>query len=190
MIRELTISDIQQFIEISKVKLSESEQLSDEMLKYFLTNDKNKTFGYFRDDTLITSVVIRFGELHTEKTWSVVHMFTRNLKQMFSFGEDFGQIISEAFKLAERNGFYKYVYIVNKKHENAYYRMWKTNRYLPPSNRYEIYDLAVVPAGNFAPEDWMTRLMGGPKNYDVVIKQRVLKHEFRNSIDTLKSSEA
>lgn len=190
MIRELTIDDIQQFIEISKIKLAESEQSSEEMLRYFLTNDKNKVFGYFENELLITGVVVRFGELHGEKTWSIVHMFTRNLRHLFSFSEDFGQIIAGAFKIAEENGFYRYVYVVNKKHENAYYRMWKTNKYLPPSNRYEIYDLAVVPANTTAPEIWMDRLMGGQKNYDVVIKKRELKNEFRNSIDSIKSSEA
>lgn len=180
MIRELTTEDLTQVVEVSKVRIPEDEQISPQTLNYFLMQDQFKIFGFFEDDLLITVVIIKFGELHGEKTWTVIHMFTRRLRGIFSFGDDFGQIIAKVFEIAEEKGFYNYVYMVNKKHENAYYRMWKTNKFLPPSNRYTISNLAEIPAGTIAPENWMVRLMGGPKNYDCVIKMRKLKEEFRN----------
>jgi len=179
MIRQLGLSDFNDVKEISQIK-KQDIYLADDMLYYFLTDEKIKVLGYFDNSVLITWVAIKFGTLHDINTWCIIHMFTRNLKEFFSFGPDFGQIIAKAFELAESHGYYQYIYLVNKKHQNAYYRMWKTNKYLPPSNRYSVEDVAVIPSGTKAAENWMNRLMGGIREYDCVIKMRTLKKEFRN----------
>lgn len=179
MIRELTHDDIANAFAISQSRRKRSSSNTftlEEIEKLVLANN---CLGYFEDDRLVTWVSYRFGELHGEKIWCILNMFTSKFTNRFSFdGPDFGPIIKTLFEKAEAWQVYSYIYVVAEKVEKVYYEKWKSK------GRYDTFDLARIPANTVPPENWMTRLIGGTLPYDCVIKKRTLKLEHRNDHDT------
>jgi hypothetical protein len=163
-----------------KNKTSGTTAISDIDLNRLLNLYRNTLYGYFEGEELITWACIRFGDLHGEKTWTVMGIFTKNFSEHFSFNrEDFGLIMKTVFEKAEAEGYYSYVYSIATRLEKVYDRKWSTNKFLPPSNRYTREKLIEIPANTKAPEDWQSRLVGGIKPDNVSILRRSLKPEFR-----------
>lgn len=192
MIRFLNMLDFEDVRRIARLKPIRDEDVyiaDSELLKLFDT-PRTHVLGYFKNEVLISWVAYRFGKLHDENIWCIIHMFTSNFNNHFTFnGPDFGPIIAYIFREAEKNGYYSYLYTIPKRLEDVYYKKWKSNKYLPPSGRYEIEDLKLIPANTEPEESWLKRLNGGIRAYDVVVKKRTLKEEFRNdNIDSDKIS--
>jgi len=177
MIRKLVESDIEDAFKIAILKpiRKESDYLSLDSIISFILDEKNLSLGYFEGNELITWAAVRFGQLHGEKIWCIIYLFTKRFSDHFSFKtDDFGLIMDEYFRIAEENEYYSYVYSVPKKSQRSYYRKWKS-----VEGRYLAEDLEDVPAGTLPSEEWMRRLNGGIRAYDSVIKKRTLKHEYR-----------
>lgn len=188
MIRLLDINDLPEAIKIASLKpiRGEDTPVDIELLSNSFRNLNTRTLGYFEDGNLITWVMVKFGTLHEEKIWCIVNIFTRNFSNYFTFnGPDIGPIIEKFFAIAEEEGYYSYIYSVPKKLERVYYKKWKSK-----NGRYDTLDLLFIPANTEPSQNWATRLNGGIRAYDCVIKKRTLKNEYRkeNSIDTDKLS--
>lgn len=183
MIRTLVASDVDIALEIAQIKNKRNRNVTftREDIEQLILSDRTECLGYFEGETLVTWVAYRFGELHGEKIWCIVNMFTSRFSTQFSFdGPDFGPIIKTIFEKAESRNVFSYIYVIPQKVEKVYYEKWKTNPHLPPKNRYETSDLAIIRANVVPPEKWMERLLGGTLPYDCIIKKRSLKTEFRN----------
>ena len=183
MIRTLVASDVDEALSIAQIKKKKHRNatFSRDDIEQLLLSDRTECLGYFEDNKLITWIAYRFGELHGENIWCIVNMFTSKFASRFSFdGPDFGPIIKTIFEKAEARNVYTYIYVIPQKVEKVYYEKWKTNPHLPPKNRYETFDLAIIKANTIPSEKWMERLIGGTLPYDCVIKKRSLKMEFRN----------
>jgi len=187
MIRRLTIDDIEQAynVAITKPIRGETNFVHKDRIIYTLAHPEYVNLGYFEGDELISWSAVKFVNVDLEKVWYIIFFFTKRLSDHFSFrNNDFGPMMDEYFKIAEANEYYTYVYSVPLKSHHAYYRKWKSKE-----GRYDTFDVAIVPAGTEAPSEWMRKLNGGIRPYDIVMKKRVLKDEFRknNSIRTNKS---
>jgi len=188
MIRRLTIYDIEQayIVATTKPNRNETDFIPKDRIIYTLSHPNYVNLGYFENDELISWAAVKFENLYAEKTWFIVFFFTKRFSDYFGFRTyDFGPMMNMYFEMAEENEYYSYIYSVPLKSHRAYYRKWKSIE-----GRYDTFDIAVVDAGTKAPKDWMDKLNGGIKPYDIIIKKRVLKNEFRknNSIGTDKST--
>lgn len=184
MIRLLQISDFPEAFSISQLKSirgRENETITEESVAKLFETDNTFVLGYFDESSeLVTWVAYRFGTIDNEKIWCIVHMFTKDFTSYFTFNRpDIGPMIAKIFTIAEEQEYYTYIYAIPKKLENIYYRQWKSNKYLPPTGRYETSDLAFVEANTVPDQNWLRRLSGAPQSYDMVIKKRTLKNEYR-----------
>lgn len=182
MIRYLNLNDFDEVRRIARLKpiRDEVEYIDDSEILKLLDTPRTFVLGYFENNSLVTCVAYRFGTLHDEKIWCIIHMFTANFNNHFTFnGPDFGPIIAKIFIEAEQQGYYAYLYTIPKRLESVYYKKWKVNKYLPPSGRYDTIDLKTIPANTEPDEPWLRRLNGGIRAYDVVVKKRILKQEYR-----------
>lgn len=189
MIRRLTNDDIEQAynVAISKPIRNEVKFVSKGLIEYTINHPEYINLGYFEGDELISWSAVKFSTLYGEKVWYIVFFYTKHFTDHFSFKtNDFGPMMDMYFEMAEENEYYSYVYSVPVKSQHAYYKKWKSIK-----GRYETADVEIIPAGTQASEEWMSKLNGGIRSFDIIIKKRTLKYEFRknNSIDTAESSE-
>ena len=190
IIRPLRGADIQlaKDIAMSKFKVSGTAPPSPQALNDFLSAILNPTrriqfYGLFEDDKLISWIAFKFGELHGEPIWAILNIYS-SVSGVFSFNRsDIKPLIRKAFTMAEGAGYFTYIYTISKRLESVYERRWKKNDWIKVG-RYELHTIAEVKANSEAPEAWMSRLIGGVKPHDVVIKKRILKPEFRNDLHT------
>jgi hypothetical protein len=150
------------------------------------TEAPRKAFGYFEGDNLISWLAVRytaFFDFETqldEKVWLITGLFTSQFHNHFSFGRpEAGTLIAHAFKLAEAEGFYTYVYSVANRLARVYEKQWFKQTWLPATGRYDLLTIGVVPANTEPPTEWQKRMMGGVKPDDIVFKKRVLKQIHR-----------
>lgn len=186
MLRLLTADDIPAATSISRLKASNSgtqassiEQIAKTLETIHELESKFKIVGYFVDDTLVSWMAFKFGELHGEKVWVILHLFTRVFSQVFSWRHpELGLLVKWAFETAEKEKYYTYLYSVSTRLERVYERKWESNPWLPPTGRYTKEYLIRIPANTKA-DNWMNRLADLPKPDAITILKRTLKEEFR-----------
>jgi hypothetical protein len=186
MLRLLERSDIGEAMALAArhARHSGTEPVSlveiEDLLSEINTDTKNRFFGYFDGRDMLSWACLRFGELHGEKTWSISCLFVRHTREHFSWEPpELGLIVKQGFDYAEAHGYYAYVYSIATRLERVYERKWRTNPWLPPRDRYTKDVIARIPAGEKAPQNWMTRMARLPKPDEMSILRRTLKEEYR-----------
>jgi hypothetical protein len=178
MIRVLDITDTDAVLEIAKIrpKRKETVHFTRENITDILSHEKNITIGFFVNGIMISWAAARFGTLHGNNVWYVISFVKRTQSNLFNYdAAGFGELMHYFRALGEKTGHYTYLYSIAVKAQRVYYDKWTDQK------KYDIEDVAIIPAGTISESPWMARLIGGTKPYDVVIKQRTLKIEFRNN---------
>lgn len=151
--------------------------------KFFKQQEDKIALGYFDNEELISWMTIGLYEsAYRGKFWVVPCFFSKNQQSYFSFNSpDLKNLFSEAFRIAEEKRYYTYYYAVSEKISRVYDKQWQKNSFLP-TGRYILTTLDVVPPMTKPDQSLYWKLMGEEMKVDAtVIKQRVLKHEFRST---------
>ncbi len=147
--------------------------------KYLGPSPYYMLLGAFEGDKLVSFLGLAFYN-KSDPAWFIVFMFTTVFNNKFSFNRpDIGPLVKTAFEIAERRHYWNYYYSLAKKHELLYDRLWSKNQYMP-TGRYETRIEVEIPPYTPMERDRYWRLMGQRvHDVDVVIKRRILRHEFR-----------
>lgn len=149
---------------------------------------QRRLYGYFDEEgELVSWMSVRYGAFLNEQTrvdeqwWLITGFFTSAFHNHFNFQRpETGLLLAHAFRQAEREQVYTYVYSVASRLQHVYERSWRRQTWIPMTGRYELTDLCTVPANTPAPREWMQRMMGGIKPDAIVFKKRVLRPEYRS----------
>ncbi len=190
MIKILTKEHFQDCLRIKQLrpKIGGATALSDEAFaegyeKFFKQEADKIAIGYFEGEELISWMTIGLYESsYRGKFWVVPCFFSKNQQTYFSFNStDLKALFSEAFRIAEEKKYYTYYYAISEKISRVYDKQWQKNSFLP-TGRYILTTLDVVPPMTQPDQSLYWKLMGEELQADAtVIKQRVLKQEFRSS---------
>lgn len=187
--RLLGVLDFEKFckiaVEAKKIGGStppESITFKYEFLKYFNENDDYQSFGYFKDNNLISVVTIAYRENKARgRFWVISSLFSANKSNIFSFNRpEIGLLIKRAFENSESLCYYEYYYCIAEHVSHVYEKQIDKNIYIP-LKRYDRITLDIVPKNTIPTVDLYQKLLGEKKPHNMVIKKRVLKHEFRPS---------
>lgn len=148
--------------------------------KYFHENDEYQSFGYFKDNNLISVVTIAYRENKARgRFWVITSLFSVNKSNIFSFNRpEIGLLIKSAFEHSENLGYYEYYYCIAEHVSKVYEKQIDKNVYIP-LKRYDRITLDIVPKNTIPTVELYQKLLGEKKPHNVVIKKRVLKNEFR-----------
>lgn len=164
---------------ISGIEYNRSLQGAKEHFTILFTSFYNgsenfKTFGYFKNDKLISFITLGFFENSTfGKFYVIAGMHSNQFKNFFSFDNvEFGQLLAECINYAEKLDYNTYYYSVGKRVARVYNRQFSKNPYLD-STSYQLETIAEIPP-NTKPDTLLYwRLMGKEIIDDVVyIKRR------------------
>lgn len=193
MIKTLTYFDLTRAMEIARLKNRNggTKVLSDDKFeeihkKYFESNGVNFALGYFDNNELISWVGFGLHQNNSRgKFWYISFLYTSVFHNHFSFNNpEIGLLIKSSFSVAESLEYYEYYYTINKKFETLYDRQWRKNKFVP-TGRYDLEIIGEVPANTQPTVDLYWQLIGKEIKPDtMVVKKRILKSEFRNSINT------
>ena len=189
MIRFLTLDDFSECVEMSRLKerVSGTVPLPADVWenyykRYFDGTPDRYSLGYFEENKLTTFMCFIFHENKARgKFWLIRAFFTNKFNTYFKFDDpDKGLLLKEAFRFAESKGYYEYYYCVSERISKVYERQWLKNKFME-TGRYELIDLATVPAETLPEVDLYLRMMGNStKPTDTYFKKRVLRPQFRN----------
>jgi hypothetical protein len=192
MIKFLTLSDLPACTEISALKSRTAGTVPltmggfiDAYEKYFNNDEHYRAIGYFKNDTLVSFLFISLFENNMRgKFWVIPGLYTKEFNNYFTFNRaEIRELFTAAFNYTESMGWYEYYYCTAERVMNVYERQWKKSQ----SHRYEHILLDVVPPNTKPFYELYWRLMGQQvKPAPMVFKKRVLKHEFRNTIEDYK----
>lgn len=148
--------------------------------KYFMENSAYQSFGYFKEDTLVSVINVAYRENNSRgKFWVIPILFSLIKSNIFSFNRpEIGLLIKKVFDNSESLGYYDYYYVIAEHLSNVYEKQIDKNIYIP-LQRYERITLDTIPKHTTPTVDLYQKLIGDPKPHNMVIKKRVLKPEFR-----------
>jgi len=151
--------------------------------KFFQPNDTNLALGYFEEEELISWISVGMYQSPMRgKFWVVPCFFSKRTQSYFSFNvPDLSMMIKEAFRITESKQYYTYYYAISEKISRVYDKQWQKNSFIT-TGRYHLSTLDVVPPNTQPDQSLYWKLMGEETKPDAtLIKQRVLKEEFRSS---------
>jgi hypothetical protein len=151
--------------------------------KFFEPNDTNFAIGYFENTELVSWISMGIYDSSLRgKFWVVPCFFSKKQQSYFSFNHpDLSMMIKEAFKIAESKQCYTYYYAISERISRVYDKQWQKNSFIQVG-RYHLSTLDVVPPNTKPDQSLYWKLMGEELKPDAtLIKQRVLKLEFRSS---------
>ncbi len=184
---------LEKCFEISKIKPKvggtkppDSEGFKEGYSLYFTDNDERYALGCFEGNELVSWMAIGFVDIpdYNYHFWAISALYTTRFVQLFSFNNpEIGLLIKEAFAIAESKEYYEYYYSVSSRISKVYETQIQKTKYIP-IGRYTYKEVAIVEANTQPANILYWRLMGQElKPDDIIIKKRILKHEFRKTSD-------
>jgi hypothetical protein len=180
--REITEDDSQSVFDllnskksISKVKFDQTPEIVASNIKKSIKDPYERIIGYFENGILISYLVQRFGQ--RVPAWHMTLLATRSQHRWNYKSNGLEYCWSNAMDFAEEQGIYRIYWSLPISWARA---QKKTISTTDVWNRYNIYVEDIIPPMQFPKFEEFKGSFGlVPKPHETVIKQAILKNEYR-----------